>query len=259
MEPRPQPISDDALRSSIAERFAGAYEAQLGHLTRQAEQERRAIQADVQALRHFAYQTQHQAAEHRARVQAARQTLGQGTVGSQTLREALNLARSELAAEGSALVAKRAALGRDEQSVADLMQRAQREAADLTSRWEAAQQWERQEEQVASRCAEEIVAAQTERETELKAAHAYQQREREALAARERAVHDVRCQDEVAKRTLREAVQTLEADFARERNDFAARDRQLLQQIHELEQRLDARHQAASQLRRLPSQRPELP
>ncbi|CAE8688350.1 unnamed protein product, partial [Polarella glacialis] len=97
--PLPQPLPDDVLRANIAERFAGAYEAQLGLLKRQAEQEQRSLQADVSSLRQFAYSAQHHAAQHRSQVEAARQSLGVGTAGSLVLREALGMVRSEIAAE----------------------------------------------------------------------------------------------------------------------------------------------------------------
>mmetsp|Transcript_45207 Transcript_45207/g.81304 ORF Transcript_45207/g.81304 Transcript_45207/m.81304 type:complete len:398 (-) Transcript_45207:94-1287(-) len=240
----PQALPDEPLRASIAERFAGAYEAQLGHLTRQAEKERTVLQSNINLLRQEAYSAQQQAAEHRSQVLAARQNLGIRTAGNHALREAINTARAELQAEASAVAVSRAALTRDEQRLAEHRQRFAQESEELTCRCEAAQQWHRHEEQLASQCAEQILVAKFERDSEAQAAQEHQRKEQEALTMRERILRELRSNEEFARKTLREAIVTLEADFARERADFTHRDRQALSQIRELEQRLDQRHQA---------------
>lgn len=177
-------------------------------------------------------------------MQAARQTLGYGAAGSQALRQALDVARAEISTEAAALAASRAALLRDEQSLADFRFRAEQEANELTRRCDAARQWHRQEEQVASLCAEQIVAKRAEKDTEARAAQEHQRREQEAIALRERALRDLHSNEEVARRTLQEAIHTLELDFQRERDDFAERDRRALQQIQELERTLDSRRKS---------------
>merc|ERR1719343_1456511 len=88
--PLPQPPSDAALQASIAERFAGAYEAQLGYLSRVAAEEHRWLQSDIGALRNAAYMAQRGAAEHRSRAEAARRALGEGQLNSAALWEAIS-------------------------------------------------------------------------------------------------------------------------------------------------------------------------
>merc|ERR1719343_662558 len=120
--------SEEALRSSLQDRFAGAYEAQIGHLQRVAAEEQRVLQSDIHALRNMAYVAQRNAVEQRARTENARRALGASAQESWGLRQAIALVHSELSAEAAKLAGSRAAVQREERASAELQQRAQQEA-----------------------------------------------------------------------------------------------------------------------------------
>jgi hypothetical protein len=235
--------SDDALRASIAERFAGAYEAQLGHLKRVADDEQRVLHSDIGALRNMAYMAQRSAAEQRSRTDDARRALGVSAQDSWELRQAIGVAQAELAVEASTLAESRAMVRHEEQASADLQQRARAEAADLAGRCEAAARYRQEEEEVASELYRALEAARSERRTEAEVATEHRARAQAAEAAREQALRGLANHEEHAMRTLKEAVQSIEADFASERADFRERDRRTLSRIQELERELDQKRQ----------------
>jgi len=237
----PQPPSDDALRATIAERFADAYEAQLGHLTRVHAEEQSLLQADISQLRQTAYAAQRGAAEHRARVEAARHALGTSVASTAAMHQALQQARAELAAVASALAASQAGQRREEQEAAELRQRVAGEAAELEGRIAEARGRRMAQEERALELERALDNARQERLAEVYAARRHEMHEREALAERDRILLGLRGHEELAVRSLKEAVAKLEADFAQERVDFREQERRAKAQIQEYERLLAER------------------
>lgn len=241
MEAYPQPASDDALRSSIAERFAGAYEAQLGYLARVHADEQQKIQADIGSLRNAAYMAQHSAAQDRARADAARQVIGVNAISSAGMRQALSLVRGELASEQAALAASRSGINREEHALAQIRSRGNDELAELAAQCNAAQQRRIDQENRATELLRSLAIARQDRQAEAEIAKRHEQRFRAATGAREQALHTLKGHEELAVRTLKEAVDKFEKDFAEERHDFKEREKRARAQIQEYEQHLEQR------------------
>jgi len=239
--------SDESLRATIAEKFAGAYEAQLGYLSRVAAVEQQALQRDIDGLRQVAYMAQHSAAENRMRVDAARQALGQGHTSIAAMRDAIHAAQHEANAEAAALHASEHQARQEEAMLATLQARVRDECAELSSECQTAQQRRRREEDRATELTQELARARADRSVEAQAARDQEQRAHAAAAARDEALRGLRSHEDLAVRTLKDAVARLETDFARERMDFAERDRRATAQVRELERRLDERMRLGAQ------------
>lgn len=240
--------SDGALRSSIAERFAGAYEAQLGYLSRVAAAEQRWLQTDVESLRGAAYVAQRSAAEHKARAEATRQALGHGHLDAIAAREALGMCHRDIAHEEVALRAAQEALHREEASVAALHARCSDECAELSAECATAQRRRRVEEDRAAEVSMQLAQARAERDAEAQVAREHERRAQAAMRSREQALQGLRSHEDLAVRTLKDAVAKLEADFSQERADFAERDRRAMAQTKELERQLDQRRRMGVEL-----------
>lgn len=239
--PRP---SDEALQATIAERFAGAYEAQLGYLSRVAATEQQQLQRDIDGFRAAAYAAQRRAAEHRSRAEAARQGLAHGTQSVAAMREALQRTRQESEAEAVAHRASQERLRHEEAALEHLQAQVREETGQLSARIAAAQRTRLQQEQRGVELRREIAEARAEREAEVAVAAANQRRAAAAGAARDVALQELRRHEDLAVRSLREAVAKLENDFARERADFELRDRRAAARLRELEEELDHRRDA---------------
>lgn len=233
--------SGDALRASIAERFTGAYEAQLGYLQHVAAVEQRQLQSQNDALRHTAYLAQRQAAEQRAQTEALRTALGQGHLHCSHMREAIHRLRAEVASEAAAIQACDAAIMQEEAARADLEARVRGDCAELHARVSAAQKTHRNSEERAGALAQELSAAREEQSSEARAAQSQQGRARAAEASREQALQRLRAHEETAVQALGEGIARLEGDFARERNDFAERSRRAAARVQQMEEELDIR------------------
>lgn len=236
----PAPASP-SLRASIAERFTGAYEAQLGYLAHVAAVEQRQLQSRNDALRNSAYLAQRNAAENRVQTEALRNALGQGHVQCSHMREAVHRLRNEIAAEAAAVQACDAAVLREEAAHAELEARLRDECAELTARVGAAQQTRRCSEERAAALAQELAAAREEQASEVQTAQQEQERARMAEAARAQALGRLRNHEETAIQALQRGVAQLEADFAVERADYAERARKATAKVQEMEAELDLR------------------
>lgn len=231
--------SDAALQATIAERFAGAYEAQLGYLQHMAAVEQRQLRSQNDTLRTAAYLAQRSAAEHRAQTEALKQQLGQGHLHNAQLREGLKRVRGEIASEVAALELCSQAVRQEEKVCADLEARVQDECADLAAKCSAAQEQYRRDEECASTLRSELAEARAARSGEEKAAEAEAGRERVAEAEEEQALRRLKSHEELAISALQEAVIKLETDFAQERADYAERARRAASKIQDMERRLD--------------------
>lgn len=245
-EVAPAPASDEALRSSIQERFAGAYEAQLGYLSRVAASEQRWLQSDVEALRNAAYNAQRAAAEHRQRAEAARRALGQGQLEATACQNAMVIVRHELQQEAAALQACEAQLRHEEGALAAARARTQCDLAELAAQLQAAQQRRVKEEERAWLLSVRLTTVRAERDTEAKVAQEEATRAQAAVFEREQTLQNLRKHEALAVSALKDAVARMEADFAVERADFAERDRVTTSQLREVEQKLELRRRAGT-------------
>lgn len=237
----PNPPTDAALRTSIAERFAGAYEAQLGYLARVAQTEQEMLQHDIFALRNASYVAQGKAAEHRARTEGARRAIGAAQQDCNAMREALGHARSLISSEANAYSLSQERLGREESTLAELKRRTHEEVSELQNMCAHAAQRRQEQEQRAIDLTRQLAEARQDRINEAQAAQDHDLRAQQAARARDQALAELRHHEEVAVNTLKEAVSKLERDFERERADFAARAQRANAQVQELERHLDQR------------------
>eukprot|EP00928_Gymnodinium_smaydae_P087797 TRINITY_DN71_c0_g1_i2.p1 TRINITY_DN71_c0_g1~~TRINITY_DN71_c0_g1_i2.p1 ORF type:complete len:411 (+),score=92.06 TRINITY_DN71_c0_g1_i2:1021-2253(+) len=233
--------SDEALRSSIAERFAGAYEAQIGHLARTAAEEKDILQTDIGALRNLAYMAQRSAIDQRQRTEQARGALHLSSQESFRLREAIRNAYAELAEQGRLLAQNKARIRTEEAASQELQERFQSEAAELAARCDLARRHRVEKEEQAKQYQRAIEEAHAERLAEAEIASEHRLRMESAEAARKRALEGLERHEDHTMRALREAVATLEGDFAKERANYQERDRRSLARIQELERQLDER------------------
>eukprot|EP00927_Polykrikos_kofoidii_P074037 TRINITY_DN70023_c0_g1_i1.p1 TRINITY_DN70023_c0_g1~~TRINITY_DN70023_c0_g1_i1.p1 ORF type:complete len:479 (+),score=65.00 TRINITY_DN70023_c0_g1_i1:59-1438(+) len=245
--------SDETLRSTIKERFAGAYENQIGHLARVAADEQKALCADIETLRNMAYMAQRNAVDQRARTEHARRALAVSAQESWKLREALRLAQSELTSQISALQQTREGVRREEHASAEMRARAREESADLNARCQAAHRHRLAEEEMANSLLQELEVARAERMNESKIATEHRLRAEAAERAREQALQGLSNHEEHAMKALKDAVGALETDFANERLDIRERDRQTFCRIQELEREFDQRRSVGTPANRFRS------
>ncbi|CAJ1373938.1 unnamed protein product [Effrenium voratum] len=169
------------MRDLIAERFAGAYEAQLKQLTKQAAYEQQTLQGDIEALRQAAFNAQQDAAQHRARVHAACQELGARSLGANALRHELWQLRAQGAQAARGLAQQRGLLAQEAQRAKELRSQVSEEGLALRRSCAEAEQRLRHEEQVSSLLGRQLTAALRERDAEAQAAQEFAAREQAKL------------------------------------------------------------------------------
>jgi len=238
---RPLPPSDNELQAVISDRFADAYAAQLDYLQHAAAGEWSCMEAEIGQLRRNAYAAQNSAAQSRAHTEQALVELDRRFCTSQALRESINLLRAEISAEANAVEASRAAIRRGELEFEQAEARFRSEATELTARCQSLASQRNTELQCAAQLEQALHEARAEHATEAQAAREQARRMELAAEAKKQAEAGIVWRDSVAEQTLRQAVAQLEADFAREREDFMKEDRQMQARIREVER--EARQQ----------------
>lgn len=223
------------------DRFADAYEQQVGYLSKVAAEEERRVQLDITHLRGLAYTAQRTAAEYQAKTDAARRALSAGAMSSWALRDAISVTRAEIDSEMAAVQASRASIQHEEAAAASLRAKAREEAFELSAKCEAARMRRHGEEEVLTELARSLQAVRSERLAEQDVAEFHRQRAVKAAEAREQALADLGGQEEAATRALQAAIGRLEAEFAQERVDFQRRDKAAMEDIREFEHQLDRR------------------
>lgn len=231
----PFPPSDERLQSDIEERFVDAYTAQISYLQQAADKERAHVESDIAHLRRIAWTAQNRAAEQGRRADVAHAALRERELDTRLAQQALGQARGALQAESAALAASRAALQRTEWQHAETKARADWEIAEMKACYNTVALKGQAEKQVFRELEAELATARAETKVELEAAREEAMRAELASAATAQAKLGLAHRDSIAEQTLREAVQRLEADFARERADFLEQDRRALARVQTIE------------------------
>merc|ERR1711972_488459 len=97
------------------------------------------------------------------------------------------------------------------------------------------------EENRASELLKALAVARQDRHAETEIARHHNERAEAAAMDRNQALHALRNHEELAKQTLKTAVDKFEADFAQERTDFKEREKRARAQIQAYEQQLEQR------------------
>lgn len=224
---------------SIAERFAGAYETQLGQLRKQAEAEQSKLMADMGHLRSAAYAAQHAAAEHGARAEATRRCLHDGALSAWAQREALAASRSFTATEEQVFASSHALWQHQELALADTQRRSRQETSELQACYTAASERRTKSTDEVQQLRRELSAVRTVLATESAEAHASEASALAECAARDRARAMISEREAESLRKVREAMAALEGDFSRRRTLMAEQDHRMTARIGELERALD--------------------
>jgi hypothetical protein len=223
------------LRTAIEDRFIDAYAAQISYLQHATREEMVTVESDIGRLRNIAWAAQKSASEQARRADVARAALRDREESSWDLRQALVKAQQALQAERGALEASRASLLQTQWEHAQAKTRADQEISEMTARCQAASLQRQTELQCAANMEQELATARAGREAESEAAREQARRCEVAIAQTAQAKAGLQWRDSVAEQTLREAVQRLEADFARERADFLEQDRRSLSRAQAVE------------------------
>lgn len=236
--PCPQGRGNSSLQLTVAERFTTAYRSQLEHLSRVAVSEQKVIQADVDALRAAAYLAQRVAAENRRRADAARDALARGHLEGIASVERLSRTRSEVNGEQGILVATEERLQREERAVEEFSHRTSQMRHELQATIAATQTERHQEEKTISEMRAELRDAQRRQEAESSSEMLQRQRAQRAEVREEQHISEMRAQEEIATKHLKESVVVLEKDFARERQIYAERESKVVAQIKQIQRHL---------------------
>lgn len=226
---------DDPLRSSITDRFVDAYAAQIGYLQHAAAEEMTRTQSDIEVLRNVAYKAQKSAAEQAMRAQMAQAELNNRAATSQSLQEAIRRVQEELRAECAAVAANRSAIQRGEFELAEAEMQGQAEVKEMLARCNHAASCRQLESERASELTRELAAAREEHKVEVQVARDEARRAEAALVEGQQAKAGLAWRDSVAEQTLREAVERLEADFARERADWDMQEKRSMALIQDVQ------------------------
>lgn len=232
---QPYPPADENLRAGIEDRFMDAYAAQIGYLQHAAQEEMITVEADIGRLRNLAWAAQKSASEQARRAEVARAALREREEESLDVRQALARAHEALRNERAVLAESRTSLERTEWEHAEATARASQEVADMQARLNAMIESRTSEQQLAVDLEQRLVTARSEREAEAMAAREQAWRGEAAVEATKQAKAGLAWRDSVAEQTLRDAVQRLEADFARERADIVEQDRRGLARVQAIE------------------------
>lgn len=230
---------DFAQQRSIAERFSGAYETQLGHLRNQAAEDQSRIMADMGHLRSAAYAAQHAAAEHGARAESTRRFLHDGAMSAWAQREAIAASRSFTATEEQAFAASHARWRHEELALAETQRRSREETVELQACCAAASERRCRSTDEVQQLRRELNAVRTVLATETTEARACEDHALAECAARDRARATISEREAESLRKVRGAMSALEGDFSRRRSLFAEQDRRTNDRIEELERALD--------------------
>jgi len=160
---------------------------------------------------------------------------------TQAAWEALHICHHEIHQEAAALEACEARLRNDEATLAGLQERTKDECSELVARCQAAHERRLQEEAIARKLSVELATARAKLGAETQAAREADRRAQAAFAARDQTMVGLRRHEDLAVRTLKDAVSRLEHDFAIERADYAQRDQLATMQLRDLERQLDQR------------------
>lgn len=232
----PFPPTDAKLASVIEDRFVDAYASQIGHLQRAAQEEMAGVETDIVRLRNLAWAAQKSASEQARRTELARAELKEREQDSFSIRQALARGRQALQEEAAALDASRNSLLNTEQEHADATVWASEEIEEMKARCHDMVARRQSEVGTAADLKVRLATAHSEREAEIQAAQDQARRAEEAILATKTAKAGLEWRDSVAEQTLREAVQRLESDFARERADYIEQDRRGLARVQAVEQ-----------------------
>lgn len=244
------PGSDSsALRQAIDERFANAYESQLGYLRSAALDEQGRLEFGIEAYRNMAYAAQHDAADARAKEEAARLALAQGDAASLQMKQNLDAVRTQLVAQSAALTAAKSAAQFEASQMAQAEASGREEISALRQLVSAAAARREQEQARVQELGRELADARRELAEEARMARALRQRTEAAASLTQQARAEASRRDELAVKALREAVSDLEQNFARERAEYLERDRRVAARIHELEHALGQQRLSGSALR----------
>lgn len=227
------------------ERFADAYEQQVGYLSKIASEEERRVQLDITYLRGLAYNAQRTAADYQAKTDAARRALSAGALSSWALRDEIQVTRAAIDAEVSALQASRASIQQEEAAAARLRASAREEATELSAKCEEARMRRYGQEEQLAALTRELQAVRSERLAEQQVAEFHKQRAAEAAEARENAIAGLAGEEQAATFALQQKMLQLQAEFAQERADFQKRDNATAEEVRELERQLDLRRTGA--------------
>jgi len=236
---------DEQLRAKISDRFVDAYAAQIGYLQHAAVEEMTRTQHDIEVLRNVAYTAQKSAAEQAMRAQMAQAELSSRAATSQALREAIQRVQEEVRAEAAAVAANHAAIRHKEQELSQTEAAAQAEARELVARCNFQAKQRQAESEKAAELTLELATAREEHIAEVQAARDEARRTEAAIAEGKQAKAGLAWRDTVAERTLKEAVERLEADFARERSDWVEQEKRSMSRLQEMQR--EAQRQSLGQ------------
>jgi hypothetical protein len=213
------------MQSAIEERFRDAYENQIKYLQQTAQEEMATVETDIGRLRRIAWSAQASAAEHARQADVSRVALRARETDTRTIQQALYQARRALQSEMAALHGTKASLHRTEWEHAEVRAWANKEVAEMRACYEEVARKHQSEKKSLVNLEREFTTVRAEIQAEQEAAREQAKRAEAASAATAAAKASLAWRDSIAEQTLREAVQRLEADFARERADFLEQDR----------------------------------
>lgn len=234
-DPNMLPPTDEQLQSSIEERFRDAYANQIEHLQRSAEQEMSVVENDIERLRRLAYTAQNSAADHARCADVARAALREREADSRAVQYALNQAQRAFQAEAAVVHEQKASLRHLEWEYSEFKARADQEISEMKAYYNSVSLHGQAEKQMLAKLEKELAATRAETHVELEVAKEMASRAEKATAATAEAKAGLAWRDSVAEQTLREAVQRLEADFARERAEFLEQDKRSHARVQAIE------------------------
>eukprot|EP00747_Dinoflagellata_sp_TGD_P067826 gnl/TRDRNA2_/TRDRNA2_155458_c0_seq1.p1 gnl/TRDRNA2_/TRDRNA2_155458_c0~~gnl/TRDRNA2_/TRDRNA2_155458_c0_seq1.p1 ORF type:complete len:747 (-),score=180.58 gnl/TRDRNA2_/TRDRNA2_155458_c0_seq1:45-2213(-) len=229
----------EALRATIAERFVGAYQAQLDSLRRATLDEQTHLESEAARLRQVAYEAQRTAAQHQAQVRALQGThLVRSSTGLE-LKKQIQAVTLMIGSRQAELASVKAA-GKKEQMEAERIESDLKKQMDeLRARVQAMKQRRVEEENHILQLQAELYKAREDRDKEEEAMLAHDQRAKDAEVEKIEEEAAAAMKAELAARALKEAVAKVENDLARERAAQQEHDRRNSKRLQELEFMVD--------------------